>query len=309
MAKFFLVLAVFLLTSKATSATSLSELKRFWHEKVATTCEGYPSKESCDDGDSTIFNGLLCLSGLELGCSAVRESQDADGRFWRSPRRKRNLNFGEKNSFSRDQAMGVLAYLARTKDREAATRWLGWIEANRPCSVKNPFNGKCSIKGTHRLCRGDKDEVCTITPIVWSMMGRVWRYLDISRHELMKRYEGIESSDPEVELVKRTKAGYRLHLKAIQSHIRNYMGQGITSRIMKVLLKKEGDNPYFRYVAYGPTSYQLEKVKDLCPNQNDDIGFRRFQWAWERATASEAWLESMGWDCIFMANLLEQVES
>ena len=29
-----------------------------------------------------------------------------------------------------------------------------------------------------------------------------------------------------------------------------------------------------------------------------------FLWAWERGDESEAWRESMGWDCVFLANLL-----
>ncbi len=29
----------------------------------------------------------------------------------------------------------------------------------------------------------------------------------------------------------------------------------------------------------------------------------RFQWAWERDTAEQAWLKTMYWDCLFAANL------
>lgn len=73
----------------------------------------------------TFFNGFLCLSGEELGCRAVKDAQDAEGRWWRSPRRTAD-NLGQKNSFSRDQTMGVLL---ATKDTTAASSWLGWIDA------------------------------------------------------------------------------------------------------------------------------------------------------------------------------------
>lgn len=46
-----------------------------------------PLKGQCNDGDSVIFNGVLCASGDDRGCDAVRRSQAPDGEFWRSPRK------------------------------------------------------------------------------------------------------------------------------------------------------------------------------------------------------------------------------
>ena len=46
-----------------------------------------PLKGQCNDGDGVIFNGVVCISGDDRGCDAVRRSQAADGEFWRSPRK------------------------------------------------------------------------------------------------------------------------------------------------------------------------------------------------------------------------------
>src|SRR5471030_3007717 len=60
-------------------ADELSDRAAFWREKgSAYFCEvgplKFPSKFSsgdsahCDDGDMTLFNGLLCASGEQAGC-------------------------------------------------------------------------------------------------------------------------------------------------------------------------------------------------------------------------------------------------
>ena len=298
------LLFILLFISVNSQASQLEELKKYWLNEVVEYCEGYPSKENCDDGDSTIFNGLLCLSGEKVGCEAVKDAQGPDGRWWRSPRRMENSNFNSGTPFSRDQAMGVLAYLAATKDKAAALRWYQWIKDNRPCSIENPFTGNCTVKGLHRLCKGDDSMQCTITPTVWSLMGYVWSYIGLERSSLMSRFSGSERSDIELEAAKTAKPGYRLHLKAIQSHISQYVGVGINSRIMRTLFERQPENPYFQYVLFGPSQAIFDKVIDVCPNPEYGFDSTRFQWAWERATSSEAWHESMGWDCIFLSNLI-----
>ena len=55
---------------------------------TASTCDGWPSKDDCDDGDMTLFSGLLCGSGEPSGCAAVRASRSGSGR---RPDRRRPL--------------------------------------------------------------------------------------------------------------------------------------------------------------------------------------------------------------------------
>lgn len=294
-----------LMATSASANERVTELRNFLLDHVVEYCQGYPSKEHCDDGDSTIFNGLLCASGEEIGCRAVQDAQDEDGRWWRSPRRK-NGNLGSKNSFSRDQGYGVLLYLAATKDREAAVRWLKWIEDNRACSLKNPFNSKvCSVKGPHRLCRDDESMQCTITPSFWSLMGQVWDYLGLPKHGNMKAFAGSEKHEIELVAAQVAKLGYATHLNGVQVYIKRVLGYDVShDPVLNIIIERQLHNPFFKFLKYGPDHKILDQLVSLCPGKNSDLSFRRFQWSWERDWNEKAWQESMGWDCIFMLNLL-----
>src|SRR5262245_37216612 len=110
-----LALVVLCITTNVAAADELTDRIGFWKSQ-GFLCKGtFPSKydardpEGCDDGDMTLFNGLLCLSGEQIGCDAVQKSQGGDGRWWRSPRRV-GWELGYDVSFSPDQALGVLGY-------------------------------------------------------------------------------------------------------------------------------------------------------------------------------------------------------
>jgi hypothetical protein len=294
---------LFVAFSPPAKSQTLTDAENFWRQDVARTCEGFPSKENCDDGDSVIFNGLLCLVGEDAGCATVRASQDVDGRFWRSPRRNPG-NLGEPKSFSRDQTLGVLLYLVRTQDRDAALRWQNWIYDNRYCSIKNPLSGGCSVYG-YRVCRDD-NEICDLRPATWALFERVWKYLDLPTTREMRKNESMDVSDVEMVAVDRAKPGYELHLKAVSSLMRLTLASSVskTRDIIEKLHDRQRDNPFFQALREGTHEGLVQRVLDVCPKPWDDLGFRRYQWAWERDTANQAWRESMGWDCIFMARLL-----
>src|SRR4051794_20855639 len=93
-----IIVSVFICASSRISKTDeLSDRLLFWEPPHAFLCSDhgirFPSKwtsndpSSCDDGDMTLFNGLLCAAGDRRGCDGVSNAQDAGGRFWRSPRR------------------------------------------------------------------------------------------------------------------------------------------------------------------------------------------------------------------------------
>jgi len=254
----------------------------------APRCNGYVSKADCDDGDSVIFAGLLCLAGVEDGCLTVRDSQDDDGRFWRSPRRNPG-NIGKNNSFSRDQALGVLAYLAKTKDVDAANRWIHWIDKNRPCIIT--MFGKCKYYGLHRYCKDDDDSRCTITPTMFQMMYYVWKDLGLEPYKTMNTYKNTPLLSP-------AKKGYQIHLYAVQEFIKQKMDRG-DDRAVKKILEKEPTNPFYMYLAEGKSSAVIERYNELCPTGDHP----KKQWAWERLAEEQAWKKSMVWDCIFMEAL------
>jgi hypothetical protein len=114
-------------------------------------CPRGASNRSCDNvdastGDANAFDGFQCLAGEgEIGCGwgvdcavpvgtepvesssclAVKNAQGSEGRWWRSPDHV-GLECGK--SFSRDAALGTLAYLAKSRDVGAATRWWNYIQ-------------------------------------------------------------------------------------------------------------------------------------------------------------------------------------
>jgi hypothetical protein len=107
-------------------ADELTDRGAFWRQNAflcAAAPPSFPSKEvlgqpqECDDGDMTLFNGLLCAAGESAGCEAVARSQDTDGRWWRSPRRIGWEAPAHDVSFSPDQSLGDLLYAVQTKDK------------------------------------------------------------------------------------------------------------------------------------------------------------------------------------------------
>jgi hypothetical protein len=125
----------------------------------------FPSKEAeggapaCDDGDAVMFNALLCRSGDARGCNTVRLSQDEDGRWWRSPEKRRlrpeepsNPIQGGQTTFSGDHAAGLFIYFGVTHDSAAFQRWIRWIDSNERCLTW------CGIMpaGTPRYCKNDR---------------------------------------------------------------------------------------------------------------------------------------------------------
>ena len=123
---------------RAATMSEIQSRKSVWrsYAPVCPSGSGFASKPHCDNGDFTLFNGLMCAAGMPEGCEGVRAAQGPDGRWWRAPTR-----IGDKNndtvSFSRDMMMGVLLYLTETRDKDAAMKWLRWIKGNRACALEN----------------------------------------------------------------------------------------------------------------------------------------------------------------------------
>lgn len=275
----------------------------YWHE-IAARCDGYPSKADCDDGDMLLFSGLLCASGDDEGCNQVRSSQGSDGRWWRSPRRISG-NLGAENSFSRDMSLGALLYLAKTSDRAAAQRWLGWINNNRPCLATNP-HGDCIARGAQRFCTDDKDGRCTLTPSSWALIGRVWDALGLPITQAMRSAMAVDR-DVLKQSARTAPVGFELHLAAVDVFLKQTLGMDRHhyAEAITTIVGRQPDNPFFQFLAHGASDKLWDLVSALCPQRGRERPHGH-QWAWERRTEDRAWEESMGWDCLFMADLLNQ---
>lgn len=251
---------------------------RTWAER----CGLAVSKDGCDVGDSVLFDGILCLSGEGGSCAAVAAAQDAEGRFWRS-----HLHVGRPgpNSFSRDMALGVLAYLAATGDVRAAIRWVRWIERNG-----------------YVLCPDATDDRCFFTPGFWEMFAVVWRHLGLPvnaamRSELMSH----ASTLPWKAVI--MPSGFRTHLLAVNVLIRRAVGRDdlLLASSARLFAAREPLNPFYAYLA----GARMERIGPLlemqCPRTRPAVVN---QWSFERTAGEAAWKESMGWECIALINLL-----
>ncbi|SMF49461.1 hypothetical protein [Pseudobacteriovorax antillogorgiicola] len=276
-----------------------SETKLQWWLKIAPRCEGFPAKEHCDDGDTNLFNGLLCAVGVEDACDAVREGQGADGRWWRSPRRV-DGQMGQEKTFSRDMAMGSFLYIVASRDQVAAQSWFEWMKSNRACSVEKPWGGGCLIRGPWRLCRDANNQSCWATPGIFGIYRRVYRYLGLDPEPIMEQSKDTDHSIVKVE-ASVNPLGYELHLKGVHVLLKRMMGEQRTlmAEVAAILKDRQGDNPFFRYLADGDTAKTRALLDTMCPKVGE-LPQRFYQWSWERDTKERAWEDSMIWDCIFM---------
>lgn len=145
----------------------------------------------CEDDDTVLFAGVRCLAKDPEGCRIIKESQQADGRWWRSPRHltiqskedpRKVADLGElavkvarrdipggnggvptlneieaylkqgTTTFSHDAAYAVMAYTVRTaQGPDAFRQWIGWIDQNERCTTF------CGGRGTGvpRYCESD----------------------------------------------------------------------------------------------------------------------------------------------------------
>lgn len=306
------------------AADTLDDRMKYW-ESQAFLCKdaggSFPSKEGtvspsnpsgCDDGDMTLFNGLLCAAGDARGCEGVRRAQGSDGRWWRSPRL---VGLGEPGhaSFSPDMALGVYNYIVKSNDKGAFERWLKWLDANRPCVIT--VAGSCLLQGWPRFCPDDGPQKgCTFRPTNCDDLEKVAMATGAQGGDLCRRVLQDFKIKPDYIVPTQQLAladallndlGFSLHLAAAKVFLLERAGiTSVDVRAAAVALAyRQPKNPFFLYLAEGPTQKVQELVLNLCPTPALPSK-RKFQWAWERDTDEKAWLDSMYWDCIFMGKLL-----
>ncbi len=270
----------------------------------ALSCMGVAAKENCDVGDGLLFNGILCLSGELFACAAVKNSQSPDGRVWRAPIR---VGYENPDSFSRDMALGALAYIVATGDGVFAQNWLQWIQTH---------NG--------RLCLLASDNRCDFTPGLWDLFGQVWSHIGLTPSPEMSA-DLFDDSIVQVLQARVAPVGYSLHLVAVDLLIRksffgveknkHYKGNsGVLLHNNKdsfeymaadILAERQPMNPFYLFLRDGPTPQVRALTHALCPTQAPEL---RKQWFLERDTSEQAWKEAMGWDCVALLNLVLKIE-
>ena len=316
----------FSLFSNSIFADEISDRAAYWESK-ALLCEAihggvkFPSKSTgetnqpCNDGDMTLFNGLLCAAGDERGCLGVSEAQDpATGEWFRSPRIRFNGNDRGGSSFSPDMALGVQLYLIKKKDVIRAKKWLIWLNELVPCSIED--SGNCKVRGLPRFCSDDSaDKGCTMRPGDAAQLSATINFLqkNAGLEDLpdgrLRGYLGtfsgygpsIVDADSRVN-----KPGYSQHLVGVSILLMRLSGQ-TDSRIGTAatrLAEKNPNNAFYTYLNDGKTKKVRDQMLNRCPSATSELRPPFWQWQWEREDSDKAWEQSCFWDCIFMAELL-----
>jgi hypothetical protein len=323
-----LIIALFIMiVASRVSATPLSDALSFWEPPQAFLCSAtgnpFPSKyaagdpSKCDDGDMTLFNGLLCSAGDSRGCDAVRLAQGADGRWWRSPRRIGWTYPTHDVSFSPDQALGVMLYAASTGNVNGFGRWVQWMKDHRPCLIV--FGGRCIQSGWLRYCDDDiPDKRCTLRPGDCTYLKATGNYLgsayanvcdevldELSIAAPFAKNAILALPDQIVASAVANTPGFPLHLAGVALLLGRKLGNKDPKLDVagQTILKKQDQNPFFQYLASIPTANVTNQLLSLCPTPTAPSG-NRSQWAWERDQAEMAWKDSMYWDCIFLGKML-----
>ncbi|MGR9470654.1 hypothetical protein [Rhizobium leguminosarum] len=168
---FVLILTCFIAGStEAADSQKVRELNRrfaYWNSaSVAPYCtfdggRKFPSKYhksdnrdnetgKCDDGDSIMFNALLCSVGEQDGCDAVKRSKTNDGRWWRSPKKARETatEGGSETTFSNDHAVGVMLYALETNNGDELEEWIRYLNKGRLQNIHPAYckDTRCAFK-------------------------------------------------------------------------------------------------------------------------------------------------------------------
>jgi len=268
-------------------------------EHLAITCDdlvtanrphGLTQRPECDTGDSMLFSALsLFGKDNQERVFAMKSSFGEDGRPFRSPEDLR-AGGGDK-SFSRDMTMGVLVYLALSRDVDLARRFWAYIftHSYNVCPMKNGS--------------------CLLTPAMLAVFRDVWRHIGL---EPPKETAFVRWVDEETlfQTVASVDPGYQLHLVSVNVFIRLLTGN-LTQRyrtVMDRIVAKQPENPWYRYLQWKlqqrPT-HELAPLADLTRIQLS-MWPRGIQtdWSFEKGDLDEGFRDSMGHEWILLANLL-----
>lgn len=269
---------------------TLSDKARLW----CSTRLGFPAKavpsadasEGADlaatrssQGDCVLFNALLTFAGVEEAVGYVPACIAEDGRPARSP--DRLALSGEEDAFSKDMLLGVLLWTLVTQDPAPLDRLIGYI--NR----------------TGCLCEKASDRRCTLTPQMTYLVNRVAKEVGCANRLKGDWLPGWLFAALEIASALATPLGYQCHLISVKALIVKLLGSEFQV-VPEILARRDSGNPWFLWLAGDRDRAALTLLSlQVKPG-------RGHQWSWERDSAEKAWKDSMGWDVLFLTNLLKE---
>jgi len=263
-------------------------------EKARPWCNtrlGFPCKASPGDsegvslvetrsaqGDCVLFNALLSFSGIEEALGYTPACIAPDGRPVRSP----DLVSAEPDldGFSKDMLLGVLLWTLVTRNPAPLERLIGYV--NR----------------TGCLCPKSSDRRCTLTPQMTYLTNKVAKHVGSKARLKGDWMPGFLFAALEIASALVTPLGYQCHLLSVKALVMQLLGH--SSSVPGILARRDSGNPWFLWL-----DGQEEKAALTLLSLNVEPG-QGHQWSWERDSAEKAWKDSMGWDIVFLCNLLQQ---
>ena len=241
----------------------------------APWCDGYPSRENCDDGDSMAgILGFGCAVGFKPACDGVSASVK-DGQLHRAPNRN-----DKDNTASRDQLFGFMAAQLHGENR--------WLDVKR------------FIKDNGRICNDATDNRCDLTPVSLALLGFTHAHLGYTRDATMWFNGQIFGKTLLTQSIT-VPTGYQLNLVAEAAYIA--WKTGFEDRVSyeaarNVYLRQPG-NPWFCFVVQGADESCAQLALALWPSEPE----HKEQWSISRDTADDDWQRSQGWEWLFIAGL------
>jgi hypothetical protein len=256
---------------------TLSEKARPWcHTRL-----GFPAKSGdtrSSQGDCVLFNALLTFAGVPEAFGYTPLCIALDGRPVRSPDLV-DLP-PERDGFSKDMLLGVLLWTLVTRNPAPLERLIGYVNK------------------TGCLCPESSDRRCTLTPQMTYLTNKVAKAVGCDSRLKSDWMPGWLFAALEIASALVTPLGYQCHLLSVKALICKLLGQ--SSGVPDILARRDSGNPWFLYLAGDKDRAALTLL-----SMNVQPGNGR-QWAWERDSKEKAWHDSMGWDVLFLTNLLKE---
>jgi hypothetical protein len=274
------------------------------------------SQPVCGDGDMTLFNGLLCFSGIEDGCKAVEDAQNTTtGQWFRSPRLNTYQALRRTNSFSPDMALGVQIWAIAKPElaRKRLQWWIDWLGRNQRCV------GEGCTQREARFCADDD-----IGGDPEALAGCAFRVIDSAPLAATTQYFGIQITDTKLkQTLDRwlagvieysyldatiTAPGFPQHLAASRILLLWNLGYNdpLLEKAASNLAQSQPLNPYFAWLNGASNDTVARLALSSCPKTTQAVALKqhRSDWMWQRKDGGSSSANSMIWDCRFIASIL-----
>ena len=268
--------------------------------------EGYMVLGGCEEGTSIDYcnyygntnnsAGPFCLAGDRDRCADIKLNQDPVTGAWYRSAFQRRFPLSERGQplFSRDEVLGVMLYLAKTKDKIAAEKWMRFLDKN----PKKFMTGLGKIIKVYNFCPShgvsgrptniseqewkgmQPDDRCEMRPDNWAIMYKTYRYIGFSDEDLltispkifarMKALDNLTAITSLVSSLTVPANSYEAGLQATSILLLRAIGMdenSILNSAARALDQKTAHgNPYYHFLASGnrPTEYGGHLIKKFC---------------------------------------------